>query len=40
MEVLDGCPAGVPVRDSKVPDGPAVVLSAAGWASFITALGD
>ncbi|MFD7770778.1 DUF397 domain-containing protein [Streptomyces sp. NPDC059787] len=40
LEVLDGYPAGVPVRDSKVPDGPAVVFSMAGWASFIAALRD
>ncbi|MET7293484.1 DUF397 domain-containing protein [Streptomyces griseoloalbus] len=26
------------VRDSKVGDGPAVVFSVAGWASFIAAL--
>ncbi|WP_328499297.1 DUF397 domain-containing protein [Streptomyces sp. NBC_00414] len=26
----------VPVRDSKVPDGPAVVFGAASWASFVS----
>ncbi|MFH8972780.1 DUF397 domain-containing protein [Streptomyces sp. NPDC017890] len=30
--------AAIPVRDSKVPHGPAVVFSVAGWTSFITAL--
>ncbi|MEU1280616.1 DUF397 domain-containing protein [Streptomyces sp. NPDC005805] len=38
VEVLDGHPSGVPVRDSKVPHGPVLVFSAAGWSSFVTAL--
>nr|WP_193776265.1 DUF397 domain-containing protein [Streptomyces sp. E2N166] len=38
LEVADGHPVGTPVRDSKVPDGPALVFSAVGRASFITAL--
>ncbi|MGD3106390.1 DUF397 domain-containing protein [Streptomyces sp. YGL11-2] len=25
----------VPVRDSKVPGGPAIVVCAAGWSSFV-----
>ncbi|RSN48262.1 hypothetical protein DMH12_27605 [Streptomyces sp. WAC 04229] len=29
---------GVPVRDSKVPTGPALLLSTPCWTSFITAL--
>ncbi|PZT77382.1 MULTISPECIES: DUF397 domain-containing protein [unclassified Streptomyces] len=37
IEVLDGYAGGVPVRDSKVPHGPALVLSTAGWSSFVTA---
>ncbi|MFM9615009.1 DUF397 domain-containing protein [Streptomyces niveiscabiei] len=37
LEVLDGYAAGVPVRDSKTPHGPALVFSAAGWASFVAA---
>lgn len=28
----------VPVRDSKDPDGPALVFPAGGWSSFITAV--
>ena len=28
----------VPVRDSKNPDGPALVIPAGGWTSFITAV--
>ena len=38
LEVLDGHPAGVPVRDSKNAHGPAVVFSAADWSSFVTAV--
>ncbi|WP_217228067.1 DUF397 domain-containing protein [Streptomyces anulatus] len=30
--------ASVPVRDSKATDGPAVVFSADGWSSFVTAI--
>ncbi|MFB7994259.1 DUF397 domain-containing protein [Streptomyces sp. NPDC056002] len=38
LEVLDHHPAGIPVRDSKTPEGPAVVFSSTGWSSFITAV--
>ncbi|WP_399885258.1 DUF397 domain-containing protein [Streptomyces sp. BBFR51] len=38
VEVVDVYASGIPVRDSKVPGGPALVFSAAGWASFVTAL--
>ncbi|KRV47252.1 hypothetical protein AQ490_07180 [Wenjunlia vitaminophila] len=38
LEVLDGHPWGVPVRDSKDPHGPALVFSAAGWSSFVSAV--
>lgn len=40
IEVLDGHPAGVPVRDSKAPEGPAVVFPPAGWTSFVAAVKD
>jgi hypothetical protein len=40
VEVLDNYPAGIPVRDSKTPQGPALVFPPAGWSSFITALKD
>ncbi|WP_030418163.1 DUF397 domain-containing protein [Streptomyces sp. NRRL F-5065] len=40
IEVLDAYPTGVPVRDSKVPQGPALVFPSAGWASFVTAVKD
>ncbi|WP_319126529.1 DUF397 domain-containing protein [Streptomyces europaeiscabiei] len=35
MEVADGFPAVVPVRDSKIPHGPALCFGAASWAAFI-----
>lgn len=38
IEVSDGHPAGVPVRDSKAPHGPAVVFEADAWSSFVTAV--
>lgn len=38
VEILDGYPSGVPVRDSKTPHGPALVFPAAGWSSFIAAI--
>ncbi|MET9109399.1 DUF397 domain-containing protein [Streptomyces zhihengii] len=38
VEVVDAHPAGVPVRDSKVPDGPALVFPAPGWTAFVTAV--
>ncbi|WP_309239288.1 DUF397 domain-containing protein [Streptomyces lunaelactis] len=38
MEVADGFPGVVPVRDSKAPNRSALLLSAACWASFIDQL--
>ncbi|WP_370412695.1 DUF397 domain-containing protein [Streptomyces fradiae] len=35
VEVLDNVPGVVPVRDSKNPTGPALVVPAAAWAAFI-----
>ncbi|MFE9429132.1 DUF397 domain-containing protein [Kitasatospora sp. NPDC006697] len=35
IEVADGFPAGVPVRDSKNPDGPALVFPAGAWSAFV-----
>ncbi|OKJ70464.1 DUF397 domain-containing protein [Streptomyces sp. CB02460] len=35
LEVADGHPGLVPVRDSKRPDGPALVVNATAWAPFI-----
>ncbi|MET7550518.1 DUF397 domain-containing protein [Streptomyces sp. NPDC005479] len=38
LEVADGHPGVVPVRDSKVPDGPALVFRTAAWSSFVANL--
>lgn len=39
VEVCDHIRApDVPVRDSKTPQGPALVLRAAAWSSFVTAV--
>ncbi|NBM16205.1 DUF397 domain-containing protein [Streptomyces sp. GC420] len=38
VEVADGFPGVVPVRDSKVPDGPLLVVPARAWAAFVTAV--
>jgi hypothetical protein len=36
LEVADGAPGGVvPVRDSKVPQGPALVIGGPAWTEFI-----
>ncbi|MFI8308694.1 DUF397 domain-containing protein [Streptomyces sp. NPDC085927] len=40
IEVLDGYPTSIPVRDSKVPQGPALVFPSTGWTSFVTAIKD
>ncbi|MEU5236769.1 DUF397 domain-containing protein [Streptomyces lydicus] len=40
LEVLDGHPFGVPVRDSKNPHGPAVVFPAAAWRAFVAEVKD
>jgi hypothetical protein len=38
IEVADGIPGVVPVRDSKDPHGPALVFSASAWSSFVAAV--
>lgn len=38
VEVSHDFPGLVPVRDSKNPHGPALVVPAASWTAFITAL--
>lgn len=38
VEVLDHHPAGVPVRDSKNPHGPALVFAGSSWSAFIVAV--
>ncbi|GAA2048448.1 MULTISPECIES: DUF397 domain-containing protein [Streptomyces] len=38
VEVSDGHPAGLPVRDSKSPDGPVVFFPSPAWSAFIADL--
>ena len=38
VEVAPGFPGVVPVRDSKNPEGPALVVTADGWAEFVSAV--
>ncbi|AGJ58431.1 MULTISPECIES: DUF397 domain-containing protein [Streptomyces] len=40
VEVSDDFAAVVPVRDSKSPNGPALVFAADGWSSFVSAVKD
>ncbi|MEH0560568.1 MULTISPECIES: DUF397 domain-containing protein [Streptomyces] len=35
LEVADGHPGLVPVRDSKVPAGPTLIVAAPAWAAFV-----
>ncbi|MFD8915553.1 DUF397 domain-containing protein [Streptomyces sp. NPDC059575] len=39
VEVADGVPGVIPVRDSKVQDGAVVILGAPAWTHFINAVG-
>ncbi|MFD4763190.1 DUF397 domain-containing protein [Streptomyces sp. NPDC058439] len=38
VEVTDGLPCAVPVRDSKNPDGPVLVVGADAWPAFVDTL--
>lgn len=38
VEVADNHPGAVPVRDSKNPEGPALVFPTHAWAAFINSL--
>ena len=38
LEVCDAHTAVVPVRDSKVPHGPVLTITAQAWTSFVTSL--
>ncbi|MEV0021408.1 DUF397 domain-containing protein [Streptomyces atroolivaceus] len=38
LEVADGHPDIVPVRDSKMADGPALVFRTAAWGAFVAGL--
>lgn len=35
VEVVDGLPGVLPVRDSKRPDGPVIVVDAGAWSTFV-----
>lgn len=38
VEIADGFPGIIPVRDSKNPTGPALVIPSGGWSSFVAAV--
>ncbi|MFJ7769146.1 DUF397 domain-containing protein [Streptomyces sp. NPDC097107] len=38
VEIAEGFPAVMPVRDSKRPQGPVIVVATKGWASFVAAV--
>ncbi|MFD3536730.1 DUF397 domain-containing protein [Streptomyces sp. NPDC058664] len=38
LEVNDACTGHVPVRDSKTPNGPALVFGAVAWEQFVDGL--
>lgn len=40
IEVAANIPGAVPVRDSKNPDGPALLFPAAAWSGFIGGVKD
>ncbi|MYW10989.1 DUF397 domain-containing protein [Streptomyces sp. SID2563] len=38
VEITDDFPGLVPVRDSKNPTGPSLVVNAAAWGNFVSSL--
>ena len=38
VEIAPDFPAVVPVRDSKTPDGPVLIVTRTAWAAFTSAL--
>lgn len=36
VEVSDDFPGAVPVRDSKQPEGPAVIFGSSAWSAFVS----
>ncbi|MBT2492301.1 DUF397 domain-containing protein [Streptomyces sp. ISL-96] len=40
LEVAEGLPGVTPVRDSKIPHGPALAFGATAWSSFVSAVKD
>jgi hypothetical protein len=39
VEVAEGLPGVVPVRDSKFLDGPVIVFASSSWTAFLTLAG-
>ncbi|GAA2649728.1 DUF397 domain-containing protein [Streptomyces lunalinharesii] len=40
VEISEDFPGIVPVRDSKTPDGPALVIPTTAWTAFVRTLKD
>ncbi|MET8217093.1 DUF397 domain-containing protein [Streptomyces hirsutus] len=40
VEVATGCLGMVPIRDSKIPAGPVVLVSNDGWSAFLNVVKD
>ncbi|MEU8918710.1 DUF397 domain-containing protein [Streptomyces nigrescens] len=40
IEILDDHPSAIPVRDSKTPHGPALLIGIPAWSCFVAALKD
>ncbi|WP_435283766.1 DUF397 domain-containing protein [Streptomyces koelreuteriae] len=38
IEVAPGFPEAVPVRDSKTPDGPVLVVTRSAWSALVSAV--
>ncbi|GAB2327477.1 DUF397 domain-containing protein [Streptomyces griseoincarnatus] len=38
VEIAEGFPGLMPVRDSKRPQGPAILFEVEGWTSFVSAV--
>jgi hypothetical protein len=38
VEVVEGYPAGVPIRDSANPNGPAIVVSRRAWSALMSSV--
>ncbi|MFI9723572.1 DUF397 domain-containing protein [Streptomyces sp. NPDC052396] len=38
VEIADHLPGPIPVRDSKAPTGPALLIPPAAWSAFVTAV--
>ncbi|MFF1869588.1 DUF397 domain-containing protein [Kitasatospora herbaricolor] len=38
VEVADGLPGVIPVRDSKDPEGPALLFPAEAWSAFVAGI--